>query len=571
MKFNATQIPYRSTGLFSNLVNDYMEAKGTAQSFVEYNATIEGYKKAIEIRASFPTNRKVLVEVLQNQYTQLEKELIVSNVLNNKSNNINNNNNNNNNNNATNNALHNKEAFRLVNDNVNLLLKENTFTVTTAHQPNIFTGPLYFIYKIVHAIQLAAELKKQFPQNNFVPVYYMGSEDADLEEVGSYTIAGEAFQWNTQQKGAIGRMKVDDELIKLLQNLEGYWSVKPMGNETLEVLKQAYQKGKTITDATLALVHAYFGQYGLVVIQPDNAQLKSLFMDVMEKELRTGFSQKAIGATKEKLASAYHVQSDGRDLNLFYLKENTRARIEKQGDSYIIVDTNIIFTEEEIVKELHAHPDRFSPNVILRGVYQETILPGIAFIGGGGELAYWMELKNVFDEVKVHYPILQLRNSFMFMNEKQTTQWNSLCFSLEDIFKPLLELELDYVKNQTKENLALTNHIASLNNLYASIQQDVIKIDTSLGDHAKNLLIQAQKKLALLEKKMIRAEKRKQQTSIDRIQAIKGSLFPKNSVQERVENFSEWVGAYGWDWVETIMQHSTTLNPSFTIITITEN
>jgi len=543
MKFNATQISYRSTGLFSALINDYIETKGTAQSFVNYAASKEGYKKAIEQRASFPTNRKVLVEVLQNQYTQLAKDV---------------------------NSLNNKEAFKLVNDNVSLLLKENTFTVTTAHQPNIFTGPLYFFYKILHTIQLAAELKKQFPQHNFVPVYYMGSEDADLQEVGSYNLAGEAYQWNTKQKGAIGRMKVDDELIKLLQNLEGYWLVQPAGKEALQVLKQAYQKGKTISEATLALVHAFFGKYGLVVLQPDDTKLKSLFIEVMEKELRTGFSQKAIQPTKEKLASTYHVQSDGRDLNLFYLKENTRARIEKQGASYIVVDANISFTEEEIVKELHAHPDRFSPNVILRGVYQETILPGIAFIGGGGELAYWMELKNVFNEVKVHYPILQLRNSFMFMNEKQTAHWNSLGFSLEDLFKPMLELELDYVKNQTKENLALTNHIASLNDLYASIQQDVIKIDTSLGDHAKNLSVQAQKKLALLEKKMIRAEKRKQQTSIDRIKAIKGSLFPKNSLQERVENFSEWVGSYGWDWVEAVLENSTTLNPSFTIITITK-
>ena len=556
MKFKATPISYRATGLFSSLVNDYLEAKGTAQSFVEYNATLDGYKKAIEQRASFPTNRKVLVEVLQNQYTQLAKDINDANALNNSS---------------QNSALNNKEAFKLVNDNVNLLLKENTFTVTTAHQPNIFTGPLYFIYKIIHAIQLAAELKKQFPKNNFVPVYYMGSEDADLQEVGSYNLAGEAYQWNTKQKGAIGRMKVDDELIQLLQNLEGYWSVKPLGKEALEVLKQAYQKGKTISEATLTLVHGYFGRYGLVVIQPDNASLKSLFVDVMEKELRTGFSQKAIGPTKEKLASNYHVQSDGRDLNLFYLKENSRSRIEKQGDSYIVVDTDIRFTEEEIVKELHANPERFSPNVILRGVYQETILPGLAFIGGGGELAYWMELKNVFNEVKVHYPILQLRNSFMFMNEKQTAHWNNLGFTLDHLFKPVLELELDYIKSQTQENLALTNHIASLNDLYASIQQDVIKIDTSLGDHAKNLSIQAQKKLALLEKKMIRAEKRKQQTSIDRIQAIKGSLFPKNSLQERVENFSEWVGDYGWDWVEAAMQHSTTLNPSFTIITISKD
>lgn len=177
MKFKATPISYRATGLFSSLVNDYLEAQGTAQSYVEYNATLDGYKKAIEQRASFPTNRKVLVEVLQNQYTQLAKDINDAN------------------------ALNNKEAFKLVNDNVSLLLKENTFTVTTAHQPNIFTGPLYFIYKIIHAIQLAAELKKQFPKNNFVPVYYMGSEDADLQEVGAYNLAGKLTSGIQSRKG----------------------------------------------------------------------------------------------------------------------------------------------------------------------------------------------------------------------------------------------------------------------------------------------------------------------------------------------------------------------------------
>lgn len=549
MKFNATQIPYRETGLFTSLVNDYIELKGEAQTFVNYAPNLEGFKKAIEQRASFPTNRKVLVSVLQKQYETLAQKTQSNQA-----------------------SAESKEAFKAVNANVNLLLEENTFTITTAHQPNIFTGPLYFFYKIIHAIQLADELKKQFPKYNFVPVYYMGSEDADLQEVGSYTLAGEAYQWNTKQKGAIGRMKVDDELVKLLQNLEGYWSVKQAGKEALAILKQAYQKGATINEATLELVHAYFGQYGLVVLQPDDAAFKSLFVEVMEKELKTGLSQKAIQPTLQQLAKKYHVQSEGRPINLFYLTDNSRTRIEKQEATYVIVDTDIKFSEDEIIKELHAHPDRFSPNVILRGVYQETILPGISFIGGGGELAYWMELKNVFDAVNVHYPLLQLRNSFVFINEKQNAHWDKLGFSLESIFNPTLALELEYIKNQTKENLALTNHIASLNSLYQSIQQDVIKIDASLGDHAQNLSIQAQKKLALLEKKMIRAEKRKQKTSIDRLQAIKSSLFPNNSLQERVENFSEWVGEYGWDWVDVIMQQSSvlskTLKPSFTIITI---
>jgi len=540
MKFKATHIPYRATGLFSPLVNDYMEGKGTAQSFVNYTPNIEGVKKAIEQRKKQPTNRKVLVEVLRKQYDQLANSA----------------------------KKNNASALEAVQANISLLEKENTFVVTTAHQPNLFTGPLYFFYKIIQAIQMAAEFKKQFPENNFVPVYYMGSEDADLEEVGSFNMGGVSHQWKTKQTGAIGRMKVDDALLQLLQNVEGYWSVKPAGKEALAILKEAYSKGNTIIEATLHLVHAYFGKYGLIVLQPDEAVLKSLFTKVMEKELTSQFSHKAIQPTLKKLATEYHVQSEGRAINLFYLKDDLRARIELKDNQYIIVDTKISFTEAEILKELKAFPERFSPNVILRGVYQETILPGVVFIGGGGELAYWMELKKVFEEAGVHYPVLQLRNSFLFIKEKQRQQWNSLEFDRAELFKSTLDLEMTFVKKQAKENLALTEHIASLNKLYQSIQEDVIKIDTSLGGHAMNLSVQAQKKLELLEKKMVRAEKRKQHTSINRIHTIKAELFPNNSLQERVENFVEWVGTYDWAWVEAIMDNATKMQSGFSIIAI---
>ena len=540
MNFKTTHIPYRATGVFTPLVNDYIESKGTAQSFVNYTPNIEGVEKAIAQRKKYPTNRKVLVQVLQKQYDQLAAQT------------------------KSNHSI----VYDAVNANVKLLEQENTFVVTTAHQPNLFTGPLYFFYKIIQAIQLAADYKKQFPEYNFVPVYYMGSEDADLDEVGSFNLGGVTQQWKTKQTGAIGRMKVDDALLQLLQNIEGYWAVKPAGKQALEILKQAYQKGNTIIEATLYLVHAYFGKYGLVVVQPDDVNLKSLFTKIMEQELTTQFSHQVIQPTLAKLKAEYHVQSEGRPINLFYLKEGIRARIEKQGEQFIIVDTNITFTQEQILDELKQYPERFSPNVILRGLYQETILPGIVFVGGGGELAYWMELKDVFKTAAVHYPVLLLRNSFLFIKEKQSSQWSLLGFELADLFKPTLDLEVEYVKKQSNQNLDLTAHIASLNKLYSAIQEDVIKIDASLGDHALNLSIQAQKKLALLEKKMIRAEKRKQHTSISRIHNNKGELFPTNNLQERVENFAEWVGEYGWDWVNVIMENSSKTKANFSIINI---
>jgi uncharacterized protein YllA (UPF0747 family) len=230
------------------------------------------------------------------------------------------------------------------------------------------------------------------------------------------------------------------------------------------------------------------------------------------------------------------------------------------------VDTGIQFTQAEIITELHQHPERFSPNVILRGVFQETILPGVVFVGGGGELAYWMELKNVFQAVGVHYPLLQLRNSFLLMSHKQAEQWSAMRFEEQDLFKPILELEIAYVKKHTNTKLDLQDQLNQLSNLYINIKNQAVQVDASLGAHAENLAQQVKAKLLALEKKMLRAERRKQSVDIQRIHRIKKELFPQNNLQEREEHFSKWVGQYGLSWIDTIMENSTSLESRFSII-----
>ena len=529
MSQSCKHIPFSSTHVFSSLINDYLEGKGTALDFVQYAPNLEGYRAAIEGRKKHPINRSLLFDVLTKQYANLPQE-------------------------------------NAVNNQIALLNKDNTFVVTTAHQPNLFTGPLYFFYKIIHAIQLAASLKEAFPECNFVPVYYMGSEDADLDEVGAFNLDQKKCQWVTKQTGAIGRMQVDDALLVLLKQLESYWSILPQGHKALEILKEAYQKGKTISEATLSFVHAFFGSKGLLVLQPDDAALKAAFIPVMEKELLTSFSHETIQPTIAALSKDYHVQSEGRSINLFYLKDSIRARIEKQGEHYIVVDTPLQFTEAQIIAELHQYPERFSPNVILRGVFQETILPGVVFVGGGGELAYWVELKNVFQAVGVHYPLLQLRNSFLLMSHKQVEQWSAMQFEEQDLFKPILELEVAYVKNHATQALDLQDQINHLTTLYSTIKNEVVKVDPTLGTHADNLVQQAKAKLLALEKKMLRAEKRKQSVGIQRIHRIKKELFPQDNLQEREEHFSRWVGQYDLSWIDTIMEHSKGLESKFSII-----
>ena len=529
MSQSSMHIPFSSTHVFSKLINDYLEGNGNVLDFVQYAPNVEGYRAAIEGRKKHPINRTLLFDILTKQYENLPQE-------------------------------------KLVNEQLALLKKDSTFVVTTAHQPNLFTGPLYFFYKIIHAIQLAASLKARFPEYDFVPVYYMGSEDADLDEVGAYNLDQTKCQWVTKQTGAIGRMQVDDALLLLLKQLENYWTILPHGQKALEILKEAYQKGRTISEATLSFVHAFFGSKGLLVLQPDDVALKAAFIPVMEKELLSGFSHQAIQPTMAALSKDYHVQSEGRTINLFYFKDNIRARVEKQGEHFIVVDTDIQFTEKEIIAELNQYPERFSPNVILRGVYQETILPGVVFVGGGGELAYWMELKNVFHQVGVHYPLLQLRNSFLLMSQKQAEQWAAMQFEEQDLFKPILDLEIAYVKKHTNTILDLKDQLNQLSNLYINIKNQAVQVDATLGAHAENIAQQSKAKLLELEKKMVRAERRKQAVAIQRIHRIKKELFPQDNLQEREAHFSKWVGQYDLSWIDIIMEHSKGLESRFSII-----
>jgi uncharacterized protein YllA (UPF0747 family) len=204
--------------------------------------------------------------------------------------------------------------------------------------------------------------------------------------------------------------------------------------------------------------------------------------------------------------------------------------------------------------------------VILRGVFQETILPGVVFVGGGGELAYWMELRNVFQAVGVHYPLLQLRNSFLLMSHKQAEQWSAMQFEEQDLFKSILELEIAFVKNHTDTTLDLQDQLNQLSSLYTSIKNQAVQVDVTLAAHAENLAHQAKVKLVALEKKMLRAERRKQAVDLERIHRIKKALFPLENLQERVEHFSKWVGYYDEAWIETIMENSKGLESRFSII-----
>ncbi|HVI47104.1 MAG TPA: bacillithiol biosynthesis cysteine-adding enzyme BshC [Chitinophaga sp.] len=521
-------IPYGNTGYFNQLVIDFLAEDQKIRPFYTYSPVHPDFTAAMKARQSFDTPRAALADALHAQYEPLE-------------------------------------TVKAVKDNIDSLLLPNTFTVCTAHQPNIFTGYLYFVYKILQTIKLCSALKEQYPQHNFVPVYYMGSEDNDLDELGSIYLEGKTLTWKTNQEGAVGRMKPEG-LVLLVNQIKDALGFAPHGEELMELLHKAYLEHSNIQDATLYLVHALFGRYGLVVLVPDNAALKRLYIPVMKDELFNQASHNIVNNTVEKLGAHYKVQANPREINLFYLQDGLRERIVKEGDQWKVLHTSLTFSTAALEAELEAHPERFSPNVILRGMFQETILPNIAFIGGGGEIAYWMELQDLFAHYKVPYPVLLLRNSLLLMDEVSVQRAAKLGITVEELFKGTDDIVNDYVKKHTNTALVLKDEYAAVEKLFDILEEKARSIDVTLVASTGAERSKALKSMGKLEHKFLRAEKKKFAWQTDQIRQIKQRLFPAGSLQERKENFMPWYAQEGVAFFDRVLAAIDPVTDQFTVI-----
>jgi bacillithiol biosynthesis cysteine-adding enzyme BshC len=527
----STRIPYRQTNAFSKIVLDYIDQSTNLKQFYAHTPSVQGIQQAIDARRKFNTDRKLLVEVLRKQYAGIN-------------------------------------TTEKVKKNINALLSAETFTVTTAHQNNIFTGPLYFIYKIVHAIKLADHLKSSLPQQQFVPVFYIGTEDADLDELNHIYLGGEKLSWDARQTGAVGRMKIDKNLLNLIDRMEGQLSVLPNGREIIGSLKEFYKEGHTIQDATFHFVNHLFAEYGLVVLLPDNAALKNQMIPIMEDDLLNQTASAIVESSAQRLDDAgYRVQAHPREINLFYLVEDKRERIVKQSTRYKAQGTGLDKDEAELRKELTDHPERFSPNVILRGLYQEMVLPNIAFIGGGGETAYWLQLKDLFDHYKIPFPVLVLRNSFLLVEKKWQEKIASLGFSVDELFLHEQDIMNKLVIRESKNETKLNGSLSELENLYDTFKKQASAVDTTLEKHVDALKSKTVYRLQELEKKMLRAEKRKYSDQQRQLRTIKEHLFPGNGLQERRDNLIYYYAKWGSGFINKLYEQSLSLEQEFVVLT----
>lgn len=486
------KIAFPETNSFTSFFLDYISKSDQLKKFYGRFPDIANFRDQIKEKStSFPKqNRQVLVDSLQSQY----KNLTIT------------------------------EAVKM---NIASLNQEKTFTVTTGHQLNIFTGPLYFLYKIVTVINACKQLTKAYPECTFVPVYWMASEDHDFDEIKYFKLNGKKYTWESKQTGAVGRFN-PKELESLLKQLP----------EGLSVFQQAYLKHKTLSDAVRFYVNELFGSEGIVVVDADSKELKALFRDVIRDDVFAHTPHQLVDATNAELEKIdYHPQVHSREINFFYLDNTLRARIEQDQGQFRIVDTNLSFSKQQVEEMIENSPEKFSPNVILRPVYQEVILPNLAYVGGPAEVVYWLQLKEVFRHFSIPFPMLMPRNFAMVMDAPAVRKFEKTGLELKELF-----FEKNYLFNHfaikfSRNKIRLNGEKEAIQNYFQTIRQQAEAFDKTLGPMVAAETQRAIKSLEKIESKLLRSEKRFQSDKLKQVEAIKDYLFPNGSLQERTDNF----------------------------------
>lgn len=526
-------IAYAQTGYFSKTICDYLEGHSALTPFYNRAPELSAFKAQMNQKQATisPEWRKTLSKALNEAYKGTA-------------------------------------VFEAVGQNIALLKESNTFTVTTGHQLNLFTGPLYFLYKIVSVINLCKQLKGAYPECNFVPIYWMATEDHDFDEINYFNFEDNKLQWNRPDGGAVGELDTKG----LDAVLADFKSILGPGDSAVyltELFKNAYLNHENLADATRYLGNELFKEQGLVIVDGNSAALKRAFIPYAKLELTKQQAHKEITQTTAALVDAgYGEQVFPREINLFYLKSGLRERIISRDSRYFINDTDLVFREEEIFEELEKHPERFSPNALLRPLFQEVILPNLCYLGGGGELAYWLQLKDYFESVQVVFPMLLLRNSALLITERQLDKLEKLNLSITDLFLKQPDMQKLLVKKHSKIDIDFSDQKAFLKQQFKDLYTLAEQTDKSFIG-----AVAAQEKkqtngLAHLEKRLLKAQKRKLADHVERATSLQDALFPNKYLQERNRNFSEFYQMRGQDLLTILLNNLDPLSGDFTIITL---
>ncbi len=454
-----------------------------------------------------------------------------------------------------------KEQYQGIEQSENVVdniqkLKNGAMCVTTAHQLNIFSGPLYIPLKIADTIALAKQWTSELNED-VVPVFWLGGEDHDFEEINHTFLFGKKIEWQLEHTGEVtGKLSTDT----IQDSVQEYCNL--LGDSSDEqalkaAIKSAYSQGKTLAQAARLFLHFLFGEHGLIILDANDKRLKQYAKSIFAADVKYQSSFQFVNQTILQLeANGFEGQASARPINFFYIDEKQiRHRVDQVDARFETSDKILSWTKNELLLEIEKSPERFSPNVILRPIYQETILPNLAYIGGPGEISYWMERRSQFDHFKLPMPLVLRRTSAVVIEPAAKKKMLQVGLTVEGSSKQIYDVQKLYVKQNSKQELSLEAELKQLEAVYKQIQEKATSINPGLARAAESQLAAAQKQLINLEKKLIKEEKQKHEVDLQRIAFVKDKLFPDGKPMERSTNIGQCISVYGFSFLGKLIEH----------------
>lgn len=485
---------------YSKTVVDYLNQEDALKEFYSYGHDDAGYKQKIQDRTLDTEHRNTLVKVLKEQYEGLLK------------------------------------ADSLVAQNIETLASDDTFTVTTGQQVHIYLGPLYVVNKILSTVAKCRQLAEQHPDKKFVPVFWMASEDHDFEEINHLKLYYKDFVWNGEEgfEGAVGRLN-PTTINNLKNDIAEVLRDDQEAHQLLNLFTEAYTKYSTLADATRYILNVLFEKQGLVVLDADNTQLKQALKSYIAKDIFGSENIEAAREATDKLDKNYKAQIFPREINFFYLTEKGRYRIAKEGSVYKALDTDIEFTEAELKTEIDAYPERFSPNVVLRPMYQEIILPNVSYIGGPAEVNYWLQLKGVFDVNAIQFPIIELRKSIILLNERTLQNIDDMGLDITTFLAEEQKIGSEFVEENGADIPDYSAHYKAVESELEIIKGKALEVDPNLKPFLEGEFKKITDTFGKLDNKLQKFEKQKFEKQLKKIETIKSKFFTPGKLAERVD------------------------------------
>ena len=445
-------------------------------------------------------------------------------------------------------------------ESLELLLAENTFTVTTGHQLCLFGGPQYFIHKIISVISLAHKLKVAYPEYNFIPIFWMASEDHDFDEISSVKIFNENIKVEGENSRLVGRIPTN-EFSSSLEELEQLFKNDSRGEHLISIFKEAFNKNNW-ADCTRYWVNQLFKKHGLVIVDADSLQLKNIFSSIIELEIKDQFIYNQVEKTNKELVElGYKPQVNPREINLFYILDGERIRIIFENNQFRIGDD--FYSEIQICDLIKSNPENFSPNVLMRPLYQECILPNLAYIGGPAEIAYWGQLKGVFNVSNILFPKLLLRDHFGWINKADLAWWKSNQLDEKDLLVDFDVLANKIILKDKTLSFDLENDMEQIR---IKFQNEITAIDPSILGMLNGELAKFQKGLNKIQSKLNSASKRKNELFYNKVKKIQKSLINNKVLNERVDGFIPVYVNLDKDYLKSLIEFSNPFESNLKII-----